>query len=203
MVLQAIKYERGKLHILDQLKLPYQKVFLEINGPQAAWDAIKMMQVRGAPAIAIVAALSLAVWLDSYLREADENTECEFSHPYDMAQYLRARLAFLVTSRPTAVNLSDAARKLEKVIFKISQEPNASARSVAEVYIAAAEHMLTDDVQDNGRIGQHGAKWLLNSLNHSEKKISALTHCNTGYVQLISPLSFHHIFTNLLGFSKL
>lgn len=52
MVLQAIKYKRGKLEILDQLKLPYEEVYLDILSPQDAWAAIKNMQVRGAPAIA-------------------------------------------------------------------------------------------------------------------------------------------------------
>ena len=179
MVLQAIKYRRGKLQILDQLKLPYQEDFLEVSSPEDAWDVIKNMQVRGAPAIAIVAALSVAVWLD---RGMDQVNNSESSHQSDIVETLREKLKFLVTSRPTAVNLSDAARKLEHVVFTHSQKPEASARTVAEAYIAAAEHMLVADVEDNERIGKYGAEWLLSSTiaGDSCKKISILTHCNTG-----------------------
>lgn len=181
MALQAIKYQRGKLQILDQLKLPYQEIFVDITSSQDAWNAIKKMQVRGAPAIAIVAALSLAVWLESYLRENGEASEGQLRQPSDMVETLQQMLKFLVSSRPTAVNLSDAARKLEQVIRTSSQQPDASLRSVAEAYIAAAEQMLADDVHDNESIGKHGANWLLADLG-SPGKISVLTHCNTGYV---------------------
>lgn len=76
-----------------------------------------------------------------------------------------------MTSRPTAVNLSDAARKLRAVVEK-AEEP-------VKAYIEAAEHMLEDDVADNKAIGQHGAEWLTKDLADGEK-ISVLTHCNTG-----------------------
>ena len=181
MALESIKYQRGKLQILDQLKLPYQEIFVDITSSQDAWNAIKKMQVRGAPAIAIVAALSLAVWLESYLRDNDEVSKGQQSQLSHMIETLQHMLKFLVSSRPTAVNLSDAARKLEQVILKSSQQPDASLRSVAEAYIAAAEQMLADDVHDNENIGKHGAKWLLGDLD-SPGKISVLTHCNTGYV---------------------
>lgn len=179
MVLQAIRYKRGELQILDQLKLPYQEDFIDISSPEEAWDAIKKMQVRGAPAIAIVAALSVAVWLDRGMDNINDN---ELIRQREMVENLRQQLKFLVTSRPTAVNLSDATRKLEYVVVASSQKPDASSQSIAEEYIAAAEHMLVTDVQDNESIGKHGAEWLLNINNaeDSHKKISILTHCNTG-----------------------
>ena len=179
MVLQAIKYKRGELLILDQLKLPYQEDFLDIGSPQDAWDAIKKMQVRGAPAIAIVAALSVAVWLhrENYVANDTESYQIN-----DLVRNLREKLDFLVASRPTAVNLSDAARKLEKVVLSSSQQSGANARSIAEDYIAAAEQMLVSDVEDNENIGRHGSAWLLRSTNagSTQRSISILTHCNTG-----------------------
>lgn len=63
--LEAIRYSRGSLEILDQLLLPHQTAFIPIRSVDDAYKAIKLMQVRGAPAIAIVAALSLAVELQS------------------------------------------------------------------------------------------------------------------------------------------
>ena len=179
MVLQAIKYKRGELRILDQLKLPYQEEFLDISSPQDAWDVIKKMQVRGAPAIAIVAALSVAIWLQ---RENYIGNDTGSNQQNDLVRSIREKLDYLVASRPTAVNLSDAAVKLEKLVLASSQQQGANARSIAEDYIAAAEQMLVSDVEDNENIGRHGAEWLLRSTNAGspQKPISILTHCNTG-----------------------
>ncbi len=80
--LQAIKYRRGKLEVLDQLRLPHESVYDDVSTCEQAFDCIKSMRVRGksysilclkypiliilgAPAIAIVAALSLAVELEN------------------------------------------------------------------------------------------------------------------------------------------
>lgn len=61
--LQAIKYTRGHLDVLDQLRLPHEHHYDEVATCEEAFDCIKSMRVRGAPAIAIVAALALAVEL--------------------------------------------------------------------------------------------------------------------------------------------
>lgn len=61
--LQAIKYTRGRLDVLDQLRLPHEHHYDEVSNCEEAFDCIKAMRVRGAPAIAIVAALALAVEL--------------------------------------------------------------------------------------------------------------------------------------------
>lgn len=180
MVLQAIRYERGKLEILDQLKLPYEEVFVDITGPEDAWNAIKKMQVRGAPAIAIVTALSLAVWGAQSLQDAA--TKSSLGSQIIVAKKLSQYLAYLVTSRPTAVNLADAASKLDAVVAAAAAEPGATGSEVTEAYIEAAEQMLIDDVQDNESIGRFGGEWLLANTEVAEmgQKVSILTHCNTG-----------------------
>jgi len=63
MVLEAIRYERGKLKLLEQRKLPYETTWVDIKTCEDGWQAIRDMTVRGAPAIAISGALSLAVEL--------------------------------------------------------------------------------------------------------------------------------------------
>ncbi|KAL9633096.1 MAG: hypothetical protein Q9164_004904 [Protoblastenia rupestris] len=180
MVLQAIKYERGKLEILDQLRLPHEEVYTTIQSPQDGWNAIKSMQVRGAPAIAIVAALSLAVWL--VLQDTDDYPLGGLSANAPAADVISQCLKFLVTSRPTAVNLLDAAKKLEKVAYDAQAKNSSNRSSVYDAYLAAAEKMLVDDVQDNESIGRHGAQWIENVGDISLKgnKISVITHCNTG-----------------------
>jgi len=140
------------------------------------------MKVRGAPAIAIVAALALA---------AEIGTEIVAGKlppaPEDAKDRIAQRLDYLKTSRPTAVNLGDAVGKLKIVAKKATLQPGASAESVAETYIVAAESMLVDDVSDNKAIGKHGARWIEEHTVAGRKrkadgseKLQILTHCNTG-----------------------
>lgn len=167
--LQSICYKRGSLRLLDQRKLPLETVYLDVLNSADGWSAIRDMVVRGAPAIAIAAALSLAV----------EVCNLDFNGtPKDAASYLVGKLDYLVSSRPTAVNLFDAAAKLRSLVLKTS-EAASDANSVFQAYADAAEAMLIDDVATNKAIGLHGASILL-SLQKNSKGISVLTHCNTG-----------------------
>jgi len=168
MSLQAIRYTRGSLDILDQLRLPHESVYVPIKTCEDGYDAIKRMVVRGAPAIAIVAALALAVELEiSKSRQLSAE---------EVKKHISVRLAYLVRSRPTAVNLSDAVTKLSQTLaagdFKTGDD-------VVGRYLQAAEKMLVDDVDDNQRIGDFGAQWILNNAS-GQDKVAVLTHCNTG-----------------------
>ncbi|KAL9091641.1 MAG: hypothetical protein Q9165_004717 [Trypethelium subeluteriae] len=176
MVLQAIRYQHGDLKILDQLKLPHAEQFDEIKNSRDAWHAIKEMRTRGAPAIAIVAALALAVELQSL---ASDNKLSQIGD--EVSVFVSEKLDYLVTSRPTAVNLADAARKLKKVIQSAASSPGASGNDVQVAYVKAAEQMLIDDVADNEAIGKHGAEWIVKkAASEATGQVSVLTHCNTG-----------------------
>ena len=179
MALEAIRYSRGKLEILDQLRLPHEEVYNDIKTAQDAWNAIKSMQVRGAPAIAIVAALSVAVRVAHMSAAEDQSLP---ANAKETASMISADLDYLVTSRPTAVNLADAAAKLRTVVSTAANGSNVDTRVVQNAYILAAERMLIDDVHDNERIGKHGAEWVLrhSTPGPSGSKVSVLTHCNTG-----------------------
>ncbi|XP_020581616.1 methylthioribose-1-phosphate isomerase isoform X1 [Phalaenopsis equestris] len=167
--LQSICYERGLLRLLDQRKLPLETVYLDILNAADGWNAIRDMVVRGAPAIAISAALSLAV----------EIFNLDFSGTsLEAASFLVKKLDYLVSSRPTAVNLSDAATKLQNLVLK-TVETTDEAKLVFQTYITAAERMLIDDVNTNKAIGFHGANDIQSNLKGS-KTVSILTHCNTG-----------------------
>ena len=180
MVLQAIRYSRGSLQILDQLRLPHEEIYINIRVIQDAWDAIYNMQVRGAPAIAIVAALSVAVCLSRC--NAGGADPAVLGPNMTGSGLIIHNLHHLLTSRPTAVNLSDAVQKLEAVVWLAVAQPGATDLSINEAYISAAEQMLLDDVQDNENIGKFGTDWIV---RHSEivfpgGKLSVVTHCNTG-----------------------
>lgn len=206
--LQAIKYSRGKLDVLDQLKLPHEFVYDNVSTCEEAFDCIKSMRVRGAPAIAIVAALALAVEL--------ENKDLDKPSVSSQVKYVHERLDYLMGSRPTAVDLSNAIRLLKMTVNAAAlaaegraEDKNASsdAAVVRQAYIKAAEKILEDDLTTNLAIGRYGAEYLrrqqlpvLSAAPQPEdplyfttsppgtqgapdrtyRKLSVLTHCNTG-----------------------
>ncbi|GER36077.1 methylthioribose-1-phosphate isomerase [Striga asiatica] len=168
--LQSIRYKRGSLQLLDQRKLPLETIYLEIRKSEDGWVAIKDMVVRGAPAIAIAAALSLAVEVS--------NLEAFSGTAIDAAYFLSKKLDYLVSSRPTAVNLSDAATKLKEIVHEAATTAS-EPQAVFQAYIEAAEVMLEDDVASNKAIGHYGAIFLQKQQGNP-KTLSVLTHCNTG-----------------------
>ncbi|PPJ58101.1 hypothetical protein CBER1_05276 [Cercospora berteroae] len=169
MVLQAIRYQPGSLQILNQLKLPHQEEYDEIKTAEDGWHAIKDMRTRGAPAIAIVAALALAVELTH--STLSSNAE-------EVAAFIVEKLDYLVTSRPTAVNLADAAGKLKRIVTSAAKESGADGVSVSKAYCDAAAQMLVADVSDNESIGKYGAEWISKAAGGGQ--VSVVTHCNTG-----------------------
>ncbi|KAJ5085622.1 Methylthioribose-1-phosphate isomerase [Penicillium argentinense] len=175
-MLQAIKYDQGHLEILDQLQLPFVEKYIPVRNTEDSWDAIKAMKVRGAPAIAIVAMLALCSELHT-LGVAGKIP----NNPDETRQFITKKLAYLVTSRPTAVNLSDAARKLESLTTTQAAQPGVTGQDVAEAFIRAAQDMLGKDLEDNHRIGHNGAEWIMrNAAKAGSSQVAVLTHCNTG-----------------------
>ncbi|KAG0243746.1 hypothetical protein B0O80DRAFT_386455 [Mortierella sp. GBAus27b] len=171
--LQAIRYQRGSLEILDQLLLPHETVYVQITSLELGHDAIKSMKVRGAPAIAIVAALTLATVL------VQPATTSQISTSKDAAAFIENSLEYLKTSRPTAVNLFDAAHKLATAVQQELAKDNATGADIVNKYLELAEKMLEDDVKDNMNIGKFGAEFILNAWKGGND-LRVITHCNTG-----------------------
>ena len=161
--LEAIRYSRGELHILNQLVLPYESVYEKVENTVQGHAVIKTMKVRGAPAIAIVAALSLAV----------ELVHGTFESGHQVKSFIHEKLEFLKTSRPTAVNLFEAAGRLSKLIQVVQSD---IAQPVVDAFVQAAEEMLRKDLQDNKNIGAFGRDFILSR----HQSVRVLTHCNTG-----------------------
>jgi len=167
--LQSLKYETGSLQIIDQLKLPNELEYIPVNSSEDAWSVIRTMQVRGAPLIAIVAVLGLAV--DIY------NKKDEFTSIGQVQSYLLHKIDYLRTSRPTAVNLFTATDELKDLIIKSSNE-NISKEALIDIYIKAAEEIYHKDIITNQSIGSYGAKQIIETTKRD--KIRILTICNTG-----------------------
>lgn len=135
------------------------------------------MAVRGAPAIAISAALALAVDLTT-----NKKNGAEFSSAPDAAAYVYQSLDYLVTARPTAVNLADACAKLRACTEAAAAAPGASSASLCTAVVELCEHMLEQDVADCRAIGTHGAEAIMRATiqRTGGKRVRVLTHCNTG-----------------------
>lgn len=112
MSLQSIKYSPGSLEILDQLLLPVQSKYMRVAGVEDGWKAINKMQVRGAPAIAIVGCLSLAVEIHAE----------QFADKRSLRQEVEGKLNYLVSARPTAVNMKIAADELIQLANGLSKD---------------------------------------------------------------------------------
>ena len=155
MSLESLRYARGSLQVIDQLKLPHECEYVPVTTSEEAWSVIKKMQVRGAPLIAIVAMLGLAVDANANLVK---NTLTSTTAAKD---FLLEKMKYLRTSRPTAVNLFVATDELKILVETQAAMAEASAKSVLESFIEAAEEMLKIDVATNKSIGNHGAKRIL------------------------------------------
>ncbi|KAJ3721739.1 hypothetical protein C8R42DRAFT_580705 [Lentinula raphanica] len=179
--LQAVKYTRGTLLVLDQLRLPHEFEYENIQTSEEAFETIRSMRVRGAPAIAIVATLALAVELDNQ----------NFSGVTVLSQqeYITKKLDYLKGSRPTAVDLTNAISLLKQIVADAGRSAM-GANTIRETYIQAAEKILQDDLRTNLAIGRYGAEYLYRqlfpavssdvTLESKGRKLSVLTHCNTG-----------------------
>lgn len=167
-MLQAIKWQNAKLMILDQLLIPHETRYIPIPDVAAAWDAIHTMKVRGAPAIAIVGVLSLAA-------EVSEGT---YQSKEEILEHMQKQLEYLLTSRPTAVNLKTAADEIDILAQALYADASISVEDMKDRIVFQAGKMLEDDIMTNTAIGQHGAKHILAAC--PGQPVSILTHCNTG-----------------------
>lgn len=168
MTLEAIRYNEGVLTILDQLLLPFEVKYIGVESVKDAWNAIRQMQVRGAPAIAIVGALSLAV----ELRQRDFQTKSVLD------VFIVEQCDYLVTSRPTAVNMKNAARRLKRLAGVLHDDDQVAVEVMKQKLLAVMENMLEWDIATNKSIGDHGAQHIMR--NHRKEGVNIVTHCNTG-----------------------
>jgi methylthioribose-1-phosphate isomerase len=130
--------------------------------------------------IAIVALLGLSVDLHTNpetMEEFDKLTD-----EADILGWLREKMAYLKSSRPTAVNLSNALQELDEAMEKEITEERNNGNSIQDilrkVVLEYSEFMLERDVSDNRAIGKYGAEAILKKTG--KDKINLVTICNTG-----------------------
>ena len=137
-------------------------------------------QIRGAPAIASLAALSFSQYLDRALRSSPSPDF--LSAPEALKAHVSPILDFLFTARPTAVNLGAATRRLERTLQK-SLDAGKDARQIAEDLILDGRQIAAEDVGRNKAMAKWGGDWLVDLVKAkgaSGDGLSVLTVCNTG-----------------------
>ena len=148
------------LLIIDQTLLPGEKKILRLQTKEEIYTAITKLQVRGAPAIGIAAAMGL------YLAIKDSQA-INFAQFY--AEIMSAK-EYLIKARPTAVNLCWALNRMEEIV-PANKEKNID--KIKKLLLAEVEKMIAEDTEVCRKIGEHGL-----TLLHDNDGI--LTHCNAG-----------------------
>lgn len=159
-MIKTIEYVDGVVRMIDQTRLPTEKVFVDCKTITEVGEAIKTMIIRGAPAIGVAAAMGVSLG-------ADTITASNFD---DFYREMEKQCDLLGKSRPTAVNLAWAINRMKQLArdSKNLSVPELKARLKEE-----ALTILTEDISINKSMGQHG-QTLVESGN------AILTHCNAG-----------------------
>ena len=148
----------GRVRYLDQTRLPQEEKWIETADYRVVAEAIRQLQVRGAPLIGVSAAYGLA--LVAVHSNADDMGEFR-GHLREAAEVLRA-------TRPTAVNLAWA---LARVLRALDQATTAEeARSIV---VRTARAIHEEDIEANQRMGALGAELI-------PVGAGVMTHCNAG-----------------------
>ncbi|MFQ8777591.1 MAG: S-methyl-5-thioribose-1-phosphate isomerase [Roseburia sp.] len=152
--------ENNAVVIIDQTKLPGKIEIISLHTAQEIWDAIYLLQVRGAPAIGVAAAYGI------YVLAKRMDTE-----DYDTfyREFVRQK-EYLDSSRPTAVNLSWALNRMQRVVEAHSGETVAQIKEALHRESVAIQE---EDIWVCRMIGEHG-------LTLVKPGDGILTHCNAG-----------------------
>jgi methylthioribose-1-phosphate isomerase len=161
--LQSVRWNSGRLDLLDQRLLPEQIVYLPLTTTQDVWEAIRELKVRGAPAIGIAAAYGICLGLAA-LPAAETAAEL-VAEVGKMADYL-------ATSRPTAVNLFWALDRMKARAKRLAAE-GVAPDALRAALLAEAQLIQAEDEDTNRRIGEHALSLL-------QDDSGVLTHCNAG-----------------------
>ncbi|CAE6471780.1 unnamed protein product [Rhizoctonia solani] len=179
-LLTSLRTDGDKITIIDQLLLPHQEKWIEIDSIEAAYDAIKSMKIRGAPAIASLASLAFASHLSISLKS--EPQPPFLASPNALRDHVLPQLNYLYSSRPTAVNLGVATRRLQNTLQN-GLDAGHGAEEIANALIKEGRAVADEDFGRNREMSKHGAEWLVERVKAAGGEPSGLnvmTVCNTG-----------------------
>ncbi len=161
---RTIWFENNVIKIIDQTKLPHQFIIKELKTIKDAINAIKVMEVRGAPLIGGTAAYGLAL-------AVQENNDSEF---------IEKSAKDLIQSRPTAINLNWAVDRMMKKLSGINSD------QILDIALNEAKEICDEDEKFCENIGINGLKIIEEIYNKKKDTVNILTHCNAGWLATIN-----------------
>ncbi len=161
---RTIWFENNVVKIIDQTKLPHQFAIKELKNVNDAINAIKVMEVRGAPLIGATAAYGLAL-------AVQENNDQEF---------IKNSANQLIQSRPTAINLKWAVDRMIKKLAGINSD------QILSIALKEAKEICDEDEKFCENIGINGLKIIEEIYNKKKDAVNILTHCNAGWLATIN-----------------
>lgn len=160
MAIPTIQWVNGNVRIIDQTKLPQQLKFITCRDVKTLWKAIKVLSVRGAPALGVSAAFGVLLGLKTF---KGKDVQKLVKHVHKTCDYIG-------TSRPTAVNLFTALDRMRGVC---SSEPAVTVADVKRRLKREAMAIYQEDRRVCRRMGDHGARLIKNNS-------TVMTVCNAG-----------------------
>jgi methylthioribose-1-phosphate isomerase len=159
-MIKTLEWTDDGVRFIDQTKLPTEEVYVTCKDYEEVATAIRDMIVRGAPAIGVAAAMGIALGV----RDAEGDHVAELKREFEQI------CDTMGETRPTAVNLFWAIRRMKDRFEQVSELPVAQ---IKQAMITEAQRMYLEDIAANEAMGKHGAVLLPSSGG-------VLTHCNAG-----------------------
>ena len=161
---RTIWFENNVVKIIDQTKLPHQFIIKDLKTIKDAINAIKIMEVRGAPLIGGTAAYGIAL-------AVQENNDREF---------IKKSAEELIQSRPTAINLKWAVDRMMNKLSGINSD------QILDIALTEAKEICDEDEKFCENIGINGLKIIEEIYNKKKDTVNILTHCNAGWLATIN-----------------
>ncbi|MDC1127078.1 S-methyl-5-thioribose-1-phosphate isomerase [Candidatus Pelagibacter sp.] len=161
---RTIWYEKKVVKIIDQTKLPHQFIIKDLNSVKDVINAIKVMEVRGAPLIGGTAAYGIVLAIQ-------ESTEKEF---------INKSAKELIQSRPTAINLKWAVDRMMNKLSAINSD------QILNIALQEAKEICNEDEKFCENIGINGLRIIEEIYNKKKSTVNILTHCNAGWLATIN-----------------
>jgi methylthioribose-1-phosphate isomerase len=161
---QTIWYDDGIVKIIDQTKLPHKFIIKDLETVKDSINAIKTMEVRGAPLIGATAAFGIVLAIK-------ENNDFNF---------IKKCSVDLINSRPTAINLKWAVDRMIKKISDINSD------KIFDLAMSEAKKICEEDKNFCENIGLNGLKIIEEIYNKKKNTVNILTHCNAGWLATIN-----------------
>ncbi len=159
-MVKAIEWRDGKVVMLDQTKLPFEVVYITCTDYLMVAESIRTLRIRGAPAIGIAAAMGVALAAQ----------DVKASSYRQFMKTLEPAFEEMLSTRPTAVNISWAIRRM-KSFLNSNRRKDVSA--LKHILVREAIAILEEDIAVNRAIGKWGAQFIRDG-------DTILTHCNAG-----------------------